>query len=88
VAFQRQEGVTPLERHLRPDEAVHYINTSYGFRYSPKYLAKLRSTSSRGPTFVRHGGRVYYRPSDLDAWIEQRTKALRSTSSAGRGIIN
>lgn len=77
-----------MERHLRPNEAVQYINSSYGFCYSPKYLAKLRSTSSHGPTFVRHGGRIYYRPSDLDAWIERQTKALQSTSSVRREIIN
>lgn len=75
-----------MERYLRPDEAVQYINASYGFRYSQKYLAKLRSTSSSGPMFVRHGGRVYYRPSDLDDWVERRTTALQSTSAANDEI--
>lgn len=62
-----------MEKHLRPAEAVDYMAAKYGFQYSPKYLAKLRSTSSIGPKWVRHGGRIYYRPCHLDDWIARRT---------------
>jgi hypothetical protein len=56
--------------------------------YDAMHLRNLLADRGTGPTFVRHGGRVYYRPSDLDAWIERRTTALQSTSSVRREIIN
>ncbi|QFS84604.1 hypothetical protein FIU97_17735 [Roseivivax sp. THAF40] len=68
-----------MDLHLRPYEAVKYISSTYGFRYSPRYLAKLRSISVIGPKYVRHGGRIYYRSSDLDEWVAQRTQSRRST---------
>ena len=35
-----------------------------------------------GPPFVKLGGRVLYRPSDLAAWVEANVRT--STSEAGR----
>lgn len=40
-------------------------------------LAKWR-VSGTGPVFVKVGSRVFYRPQDLDAWVETRLR--RSTS--------
>lgn len=69
-----------MEQHLRPAEAIQYLIDKYGFRYSEKYFAKLRSTSSFGPRWIRHGGRIYYLPGDLDEWVLSRTHAYRTTS--------
>lgn len=69
-----------MEQHLRPAEAIQYLIDNYGFRYSAKYFAKLRSTSSFGPRWIRHGGRIYYLPGDLDEWVLSRTHAYRTTS--------
>lgn len=41
---------------------------------APRTLMRWRVERS-GPTFIRIGNRsVRYRPSDLDAWIEQQAK--------------
>ena len=43
-------------------------------------LAKWR-VSGIGPGFVKVGARVFYRPQDLDAWLETRVR--HSTSDRG-----
>lgn len=77
---KQPKGYSEMEPHLRPTEAIQYLIDKFGFRYSDKYFAKLRSTSSFGPRWIRHGGRIYYLPSDLDEWIMSRTRAYRTTS--------
>jgi predicted DNA-binding transcriptional regulator AlpA len=44
---------------------------------STSTLAKLRLTG-KGPTYIKLGRRVAYRPEDLDQWIE--ANRVRSTS--------
>lgn len=44
---------------------------------SPRTLEDWR-TKGIGPKFVKLGRKVFYRPEDLDAWIEER--AFTSTS--------
>ncbi|MBK5960261.1 hypothetical protein CCR97_18940 [Rhodoplanes elegans] len=56
---------------LPPAEAAAYT------RRSVNTLAGWRSTGA-GPTFCKLGGRIYYRRTDLDAWIE----SCRVTSTA------
>jgi predicted DNA-binding transcriptional regulator AlpA len=49
--------------------AAEYLNLK------PRTLARYASMS-RGPRYVRTGdrrGRVWYRPADLDAWLDSRT---------------
>ena len=41
-----------------------------------KTLANWR-TQGHGPGFVKVGGRVVYRVSDVDAWLAQRTAIVR-----------
>ena len=38
----------------------------------PQTLAHWRS-QGRGPCYIKAGGRVLYRGSDLNAWLESRT---------------
>jgi len=46
---------------------------------SESTLAKLR-LNGNGPTYLKLGRRVVYRPSDLEQWLESRT--ARDTSDA------
>ena len=51
-------------RYLRtPDAAVH-------LGLSPRTLEKHRCYGT-GPVYHKLGGRIVYRPEDLDAWAEQ-----------------
>lgn len=65
---------------LSPDEATCYLYHKFNTRYSVRYLAKLRSTTTAGPTFVNLGRRIYYRPDDLDRWILSRLKRYQTTA--------
>lgn len=48
-------------------EAAEYL------RVKPQTLALWACTGRYGLRFVKVGGRVYYRRSDLDRFLEQRT---------------
>lgn len=52
--------------YLRPAEAARYIG------HSESTLAKLRMRHMRehGPAFIKRGGVVRYRRSDLDDWMQ------------------
>jgi hypothetical protein len=52
-----------------------------GFPLAVATMSKLRVTGG-GPTFIRYGRRILYRPSALDAWVATRTRELRNTSEA------
>jgi hypothetical protein len=58
------ENLTP------PDAAAHLKRTE-------KTLAQWRS-QGRGPAYLKTGGRILYRRSDLDAWLD----SCRRTSTA------
>lgn len=66
-------------RFLRtPDAAVH-------LGLSPRTLEKHRCYGT-GPVYHKLGGRIVYRPEDLDAWAEQGIR--RSTSDKGTGVVH
>ena len=48
----------------------------------PSTMAHMRS-EGRGPAFLKIGGRVLYRGSDLNAWLEEIT--VRPTAATKRG---
>ncbi|WP_237051373.1 helix-turn-helix transcriptional regulator [Magnetospirillum sp. ME-1] len=50
-------------------------------RLSPRTLERHRLTGT-GPKFVKAGRRVFYRPSDIDAWVEANTFASTSEVKA------
>jgi predicted DNA-binding transcriptional regulator AlpA len=58
---------------LTQDEAADFL------RLSPRTLERYRVTGC-GPIYVKLGGRVVYRPSDLEEWIAARVR--HSTSEA------
>jgi hypothetical protein len=55
--------------------------TKAGFPVQESTLTKLRCVGG-GPTFLKYGSRVRYRPSALSAWVESRTRELAHTSEA------
>jgi hypothetical protein len=69
-----------ITRYLRREDAASYIESSYGFPCSPRWLAKL-AVIGGGPVFRKAGRVPIYAPSDLDDWAESRIGApQRSTS--------
>jgi len=68
------------DRPMDPRGASSHLS-SRGFPTAEATLAKYR-TLGGGPSFVRFGRRIFYRPSALDAWIASRTRDLRNTSEA------
>lgn len=71
-------------RHLTRLEAAEYL-TREGFPCSSKTLAKL-ACQGGGPTFIKFGLRVLYRPEDLISWAVSRCSARSSTSDQGRSL--
>lgn len=72
--------VMPVERPLDTVAASRYL-AEHGFPHAPATLAKLRCVGG-GPLFLKHGSRVRYRPSALNAWLQSRTRELAHTSQA------
>lgn len=58
-----------------PDEVAEYLRTTRG------RLARHRSDGT-GPRYVREGGRILYRWSDVEQWIDSRTRAQTSGEGA------
>jgi hypothetical protein len=52
-----------------------------GFPYAEASLDRMRCVGG-GPPFLKHGARVFYRPSALRAWAAGRTQELANTSHA------
>lgn len=71
-------------RHLTRLEAAQYL-TREGFPCSSKTLAKL-ACQGGGPSFIKFGLRVLYRPDDLINWAVSRCRARSSTSDPGRPL--
>ncbi len=52
---------------MTPNETAKYI------RMTPAALSVFRSRGHGGPTYVKLGGRYFYRKADVDAWLEANT---------------
>jgi hypothetical protein len=50
-----------------------------GFPYAIASLDRMRSAGG-GPRFLKHGARVFYRPSALRAWIDSKTREVSCNS--------
>jgi hypothetical protein len=67
----------PQQQYLTPDD----VAARYSGNISVRTLANWR-TNGDGPPFVKVGGRVMYRTTDLDAWEAKRT--VQNTSQYKR----
>lgn len=67
-------------RYLRRVDAARYVESSYGFPCSPRWLAKLAVTGG-GPVFRKAGRIPIYAPADLDAWSQSRIGAPQKSTS-------
>ena len=65
---------------MDPRSASDYLGKR-GYPTAEATLAKYRPIGG-GPTFIRYGRRIRYRPSALDDYIASRTRELRNTSEA------
>jgi hypothetical protein len=75
-----EQPKSPDVRYFRRVEAAAYVQSSYGFPCSPRWLAKL-AVIGGGPIFRKAGKTPLYAPCDLDTWATQRIGARhRSTS--------
>jgi hypothetical protein len=62
-------------------EATSNALAAMGFPYAPASFDRMRCVGG-GPRFLKHGSRVFYRPSALRDWITSKTRELSSTSEA------
>lgn len=72
-------GVT-ADRPMDAQAASDYL-ASLGFPLATATLARLRCVGG-GARFLKHGHRIFYRPSALREWVEGRTRELAHTSEA------
>lgn len=56
-----------MKNLITPKEAAEYLG------HTVLTLQKWRSTGKHNLPFVKSGGTVFYRLSDLDAWLNERT---------------
>ncbi|HWW08138.1 helix-turn-helix domain-containing protein [Collimonas sp.] len=63
----------PQDR-MRPDAAATYLGVS------PKTLAMWRCTQ-KGPAFCKLGGRIFYKLTDLNTWIDERSDLISSSQA-------
>lgn len=52
---------------MTPDEVAEYT------RLTSAALCSFRKRGYGGPTYIKLGGRYFYRKSDVDAWIDANT---------------
>lgn len=65
-------------KKLTTAEASQFL-IEQGFRFTAATLMRYRGTR-RGPAFLKVGGRVFYTPADLTAWIDARTQRCTATA--------
>lgn len=63
------------------EELLQTAEAAQEIHMSPFWLHKERS-QGRGPRFIRIGRKVFYRPSDLRAWLEERYVETTETRDA------
>ena len=73
-------AVAPADRPMDAQAASDYL-ASLGFPLATATLARLRCVGG-GARFLKHGHRVFYRPSALREWVDARTRELAHTSEA------
>lgn len=66
-----------IDPKLSPDQAAPELGRK------PSTLAKWR-VSGGGPRFIKSGGRILYRLSDLRAWMDSRTFTSTSEFHGGK----
>jgi hypothetical protein len=64
-------NIHTIPKFLPRTEAAEYVQRTWGFSCSPKWLAKLAVVGG-GPKFRKAGRVPLYSPEDLDAWAEAR----------------
>ena len=69
IAPSADQNAPDNRQHLTTNEAADYL------RLSPRSLERYR-VEGTGPSYLKAGpgkrARVFYRPADLDAWLEGR----------------
>lgn len=55
------------------------VDETYGL---PKRLLEVAAVRGGGPPMVKIGRRVYYRPRDVEAWIESRIVSSTSDETS------
>lgn len=68
---------------LNPVEASDYLAAVHGTPVAIATLAKMRCLGG-GPSFDKFGRAIFYSRADIDAWVHDRMKGTRrSTSDQG-----
>lgn len=69
----------PDEQMLTREEAAAWF-AARGVRVTKGYLAKL-AVQDKGPAFAKIGRTPYYRPADLQAWLDAQTRPTRKAAA-------
>lgn len=80
-----EANARPTPELLTRSAAADYLHDVIGYPVSKSTLAKLAVTGD-GPPFQSFGRRVVYRPAELRAWAEGRSRRRKSTSDVGRPV--
>lgn len=74
-----------LPEFLTRAAAAAYLRDTVGYPISKSFLDKA-AVYGDGPPFQSFGRRVVYRPADLRAWAEGRSRRRTSTSDPGSKV--
>lgn len=74
------QNTTPTDAVRRSRELLDEAEAARFLTVSPGTLSVWRSTGRYSIPFVKVGRRVRYRRTDLEAWLDQRTRANGATA--------
>ncbi|WP_421736585.1 helix-turn-helix transcriptional regulator [Caulobacter sp.] len=77
--------MSPHETHKQDGGLLTVEEAAYRLRLSESSLNKWR-VSGNGPAFIKLGRRIFYRTSDLDAWLSQSIYKSTTQYSTGERL--
>ena len=72
--------IAATDDQLLTREAASAWFAERGVRVTKGFLAKL-AVQDKGPVFAKIGRTPYYRPADLQAWLDAQTRPARKAAA-------
>lgn len=79
-----KSSIKPDRQNFTTEQAVEYLNTDKGYKIARNTLYKLIHDGMI-PSYKR-GGRVWFKRSELDAWVEERTDISKAQKRATEAL--
>lgn len=80
----KKSSIKPDRQNFTTEQAVEYLNTDKGYKIARNTLYKLIHDGMI-PSYKR-GGRVWFKRSELDAWVEERTDISKAQKRATEAL--